>query len=97
MYLHHLLINIHAVEVSSISLEKQALWDVSSELLDTRVNPIKTLGNWLSQKVEKVVNVHKLRMDHEKKTQSLSKLKEELSYLKQLKRSTSQGSRQKPA
>ncbi|GJT78630.1 hypothetical protein Tco_1045355 [Tanacetum coccineum] len=36
--------------------------------------------NWLSQKVKKVVNVHKFRMDHEKKTQ----------------RSTSQGSRQKP-
>nr|GEV54023.1 kinesin-like protein KIN-4A [Tanacetum cinerariifolium] len=35
-------------------------------------------------------------MDHEKKTQSLSKLKEEFSYLKQLERSASQGYRQKP-
>ncbi|GJX80135.1 hypothetical protein Tco_0328284 [Tanacetum coccineum] len=65
--------------------EKQAIWE------------IKTLRNWLSQEVEKVVNVHKLCMDHEKKTRSLSKLKEELSYLKQLERSASQGSRQKPA
>nr|GEV82335.1 kinesin-like protein KIN-4A [Tanacetum cinerariifolium] len=61
----------------------------------SRSGQIKTLRNWLSQEVEKVVNVHKLRMDHEKKTQSLAKLKEELSYLKQLERSASQGSRQK--
>nr|GEX58810.1 hypothetical protein [Tanacetum cinerariifolium] len=46
----------------------------------------KTQRNWLSQEVEKVVNVHELCMDHEKKTQS---------YLKQLERSASQGSKQK--
>nr|GEV40980.1 kinesin-like protein KIN-4A [Tanacetum cinerariifolium] len=33
-----------------------------------RRTQIKTLRNWLSQEVEKVVNVHKLRLDHEKKT-----------------------------
>ncbi|XP_076923415.1 kinesin-like protein KIN-4A [Bidens hawaiensis] len=48
-----------------------------------RSGQIKTLKRWLNNELDKVMQVHKLRINHEKQTQSLAKLKEELSFLKQ--------------
>ncbi|CAI9282887.1 unnamed protein product [Lactuca saligna] len=49
-----------------------------------RSGQIKALKKWLHLELDKVMKVYKLRIDHEKKTQSNAKLKEELSLLKQM-------------
>ncbi|KAD4888192.1 hypothetical protein E3N88_20265 [Mikania micrantha] len=58
-----------------------------------RSGQIKTLKRWLNNELEKVMHMHKLRLNHEKQNQSLAKLKEELSFLKQQEKLSSQGSK----
>ncbi|KAI7730932.1 hypothetical protein M8C21_032489 [Ambrosia artemisiifolia] len=58
-----------------------------------RSGQINTLKRWLNNELDKVMHVHKLRMNHEKQTQSHAKLKEELSFLKQQDKLSSQGSK----
>nr|XP_043615607.1 kinesin-like protein KIN-4A [Erigeron canadensis] len=59
----------------------------------SRTGQIKTLKRWLNQELDKVLHGHKLRIEHEKQTQSHAKLKEELSFLKLQDKSSSQGSK----
>ncbi|KAL9999105.1 putative plus-end-directed kinesin ATPase transcription factor bZIP family [Helianthus debilis subsp. tardiflorus] len=56
-----------------------------------RSGQIKTLKRWVNNELDKVMQMHKLRMNHEKQTQSHAKLKEELSCLKQQEKLSSQG------
>ncbi|KAK1433090.1 hypothetical protein QVD17_09996 [Tagetes erecta] len=58
-----------------------------------RSGQIKTLKRWLNNELDKVMHVHKLRISHEKQSQNHAKLKEELSFLKQQDRLSSQGNK----
>ncbi|KAJ0653970.1 putative plus-end-directed kinesin ATPase [Helianthus annuus] len=56
-----------------------------------RSGQIKTLKRWLDNELDKLMHVYKLRMDHENRTLSHAKLKEDLSFLKQQDRASSRG------
>ncbi|KAM0003775.1 putative plus-end-directed kinesin ATPase [Helianthus debilis subsp. tardiflorus] len=56
-----------------------------------RSGQIKTLKRWLDNELDKLMHVYKLRIDHENRTLSLAKLKEDLSFLKQQDRASSRG------
>ncbi|KAK9067039.1 hypothetical protein SSX86_014363 [Deinandra increscens subsp. villosa] len=65
---------------------------VAQPRAQNRSGQTKTLKRWLNNELDKVMHVHKLRINHEKQSQSLAKLKEELSFLKQQDKLFSQGS-----
>ncbi|KAJ0694686.1 putative plus-end-directed kinesin ATPase [Helianthus annuus] len=80
-------------------LKSQKLTTKQTTRRETTVQPrgqnrsgqIKTLKRWLDNELDKLMHVYKLRIDHENRTLSHAKLKEDLSFLKQQDRASSRG------